>query len=180
MNSSSLVTALVLASTAVALSGPVRAADGIIDFTGSISAATCTINGGGSATSFSVALPPVGTTALVDAGSTAGRTGFQIELTGCDVNAGRVSTYFEAGPTVNSETGNLIIDGAGATNVEVALRNDKHEKIVVGAANGQQNSQSVDAADGSATLNYYAEYESLGGATSGAVTTRVQYTMVYE
>jgi len=180
MNTCSIAKALIVASAALALSVPAHAADGIIDFTGSITTTTCVVNGGGSAASFSVALPPVATTSLVDAGTSAGRTGFQIEVTGCDVDAGKISAYFEAGPSVNAETGNLIPDETGVTNVEIALRNADLGKIVLGAAGGLQNSQFVDPVDGVATLNYYAEYESLGAATAGEVSTRVQYTMVYQ
>ena len=172
--------AIAVAATALAFGGRALASDGSIHFTGNISASTCKINGGGSASSFMVALPPVSTTTLADAGATAGRTGFNIELTECNPTSGRVSTFFEAGETVNPQTGNLIIGGAGAENVELSLLNDKQEKIFAGAEAASQNSQWVEIGPGVVMLNYFVEYQSLGGATAGAVNSHVQYTMSYE
>lgn len=157
-----------------------HAADGTIDITGSISGNTCVINGGASAKDFTVALPPVATSALAVAGSNAGRTPFQIALTNCAPDTGKVSAYFEAGPSVNTTSGRLVPDAGGATKVEVGVLNDTFGHIQLGAAYPTQNSQIVDISGGAANLNYYAQYESLGGATAGAVKTRVQYSLVYQ
>lgn len=161
----------------LAVASAAHAADGQIDFTGSIIANTCVISGGGGGANFTVNLPKVSASALTTAGSWAGRTPFQIKLTGCSPDQ-KVSTYFEQGPTVNSD-GRLMVDAGGATNVELGLLNDTLGNIAAGAAS--QNSQLVQITSGNANLNYYVEYYSPnGGATAGAANSRVQYTMTYQ
>lgn len=156
-----------------------NAADGQIDFTGSVVGNTCTINGG-TGQNFAVNLPPVSTATLADPGSWAGRTPFQIKLTNCTPASGSVRALFEAGPTVNQQTGRLIVDAKGAKNVEIGLLNSSYGKIVAGAANGSQNTDVLNIESGAATMNFVAQYESLGGATPGAANSRVQYTIVYQ
>lgn len=172
----------VVAGSAILLAGAsaANAADGTIDFTGSISGNTCVINGGASAKDFSVALPPVSASSLATAGSSAGRTPFQIKLSACAPATGKVAALFEAGPSVNITSGRLVPDVGGASKVEIGLLNDSYGHIQVGAAQATQNSQVVDIAGGAATLNYSAQYESLGGATAGAVKSRVQYSLTYQ
>lgn len=178
MNKKMLAVAIVTAALAASVSSA-QAGDGTIDFTGSIIGTSCIINGGGSAKDFTVALPAVSAETLKTAGSWAGRTPFQIKLSDCSPLTGKVTTYFEPGPTVNNGTGRLTVDRAGA-NVEIGLLNDKFNHIAAGAAPGMQNSQLVDITAGEATLNYFAQYESLGNATPGAANSRVQYTMIYQ
>jgi major type 1 subunit fimbrin (pilin) len=91
-----------------------------------------------------------------------------------------VSAYFEPGASINPDTGRLIVDDGGATNVEIGLLSDSFGSVVAGAAVGSQNSQVIDIVGGAANLKYYAQYESLGSATAGAVVSRVQYTLIYE
>lgn len=178
MKKSAFYPALTAIATLVLAAPAAHAYDGQIDFTGSLVGTTCTINGG--TPSFTVPMPPVSTTSLATAGSWAGRTPFSINLTDCDPDTGNVSVYFEPGATVNPNTGRLIVDsGAGAaTNVEIGLLNSDLTTITAGAAN--QNSQVVSINSGSATLNYYSQYVSLGGATAGMANSRVQYTLTYQ
>lgn len=156
------------------------AADGQIEFAGEINGTTCKING--DQPDFQVDLPAVSRTALAVVGQGAGRTPFDIKLTECDADV-RVATYFEPGPTVNPVTGRLVIDtGADqATNVEVALLNDRFGKIELGKPFAEQNSQIVDIVSGSATLDYYAEYvrATTNAVGPGEVKTRIQYSIVY-
>lgn len=156
-------------------------ADGQITFTGEVTAQTCTINGNGTGSAnFTVALPTVSATTLASAGATAGRTPFNIALTGCTPDSGSVHTFFEAGPTIDAATGHLVLDAGGATNVEIGLQNADFSDIALGQADGSQNSRSASINAGSATLNYYAQYVSLGGAKPGAANSSVMYTMSYE
>ncbi|KVL21197.1 fimbrial protein [Burkholderia sp. MSMB1826] len=176
-----IISAALAAASIVAMAPAAHAFDGTIDFTGSIVATTCTINGGGSANNFTVALPPVSTDALKAAGSTAGRTPFQLKLTNYQPDTGKVATFFESGPTINTATGRLMVDAGGAEGVEIGLLNDSFQHIAAGAAYNSQNSQVVDITGGAATLNYYAQYESLGTALkAGPANSRVQYTMSYQ
>ncbi|TNY26547.1 fimbrial protein [Fulvimonas soli] len=182
----------ILASTLVAtgalLASPMaaRAADGTITFNGDITGQTCDINGNGTGgKDFTVTLPTVSKSTLAAAGSWAGRTPFTIALSHCSPATGNVATYFEPGASVDLTTGQLIVDGGAnaATNVQLALLNGDTSQIRVGATTGgadSSGSKSVALSNGAATLNYYVQYVAHNGAaTEGSVTSRVNYTIVY-
>jgi major type 1 subunit fimbrin (pilin) len=175
-----LISAAILASAAMA-SQFAAAADGTITFEGAITAQTCTINGNGSGSNnFAVKLPTVSSSTLATAGQTAGRTPFSIALTNCTPSSGNVHTFVESGPTIDTTTGNLILNPGGATNVQIALQNSDFTNIRAGAADASQNSKSVAITSGNATLNYYAQYIATGPATAGAANASVMYTMAYQ
>ncbi|WP_272546452.1 fimbrial protein [Burkholderia cepacia] len=155
-----------------------HAADGLVEFDGVLTSATCTINNGSK--DFTVTLPPMSTKTLAAPGSWAGRQGFKLSLTDCTPSTGIVSAYLEPGPTVNSATGNLKPDAGGATKVEVALLNSSYDPIDASKPIGQQNVDKVSLASGKADLQFYAQYQSLGNATAGAVKSRVNYTITYQ
>ena len=177
MKKNLLTAALAIAGLATFASA--HAADGTIEFTGNITANTCSINGGNGGENFTVALPTVSSKTLEVAGSTAGRTPFKIALSGCTSDQ-PVSVHFEGGPTVSQETGRLMVDAGGASQVELGLLNNSFGEIKAGAATGQQNSQVVNLANGKADLDYFVEYHSLGNATAGAANSRVQYSISYQ
>nr|WP_322107374.1 fimbrial protein [Paraburkholderia sp. J41] len=155
-----------------------HAADGTITFTGNVTAQTCTISGNGGTSSFTVALPTVSASSLAAAGQTAGRTPFNIALTNC-AQSGNVHTFFEQGPTIDTTTGNLLVNAGGATNVEIQLQNADLSTIALNQADSAQKSESVAISSGAATLNYYAQYFATGKATAGAANSSVMYTMSY-
>jgi len=172
--------------TLLAVPMAARAADGTITFNGNITGQTCDINGNGTgSTDFTVTLPTVSKSTLASAGSWAGRTPFSIQLSNCTPATGNVATYFEPGASVDLSTGQLIVDSGSnaATNVELALLNGDTSQIQVGATtNGADSSgsQSVALSSGAATLDYYVQYVAYNGAaTPGSVTSRVNYTIVY-
>lgn len=159
------------------------AADGTITFNGSVTAQTCTINGNGTgAKDLTVALPTVSTSTLASAGNTAGRTPFNIALTACTPKSGNVHTFFEAGPTINPSTGNLVVASGGASNVEIQLLNVSDQSAIkLGSADASQNSKAVAInSSGAATLQYYAQYYATGSATAGAANSSVMYTLSYQ
>lgn len=175
-----LFAALIVAGTAMGAQFA-HAADGTITFNGQITAQTCTINGNGSgAKDFTVTLPTVSAKTLAAAGATAGSTGFQIGLSGCTPNSGNVHTFFEAGPTTDTTTGNLKLNAGGAANVQIGLLNSSFQPIKAGFADGVQNSTSVAISSGSATLQYYAQYVATGAASAGAANSSVLYTIAYQ
>ncbi|WP_342310518.1 fimbrial protein [Burkholderia pyrrocinia] len=146
-----------------------HAADGQITINGKVVANTCKINGGLANDDLTVNLPPVSAASLFEVGKAAGHTAFALKLHDCAPNIGKVSAYFDPGPTVNFDTGRLKVENGGTTNVEIGLLNHQLEHINLGAAVDSQNSPSVDLkAGGSADLTYYAQYESLGVASPGA------------
>lgn len=168
------------------------AADGTITFTGRVTGQTCTIAGNGAASDFTVALPTVGASTLNAAGNTAGRTAFNITLSGCTPATGNVAVYFEAGTNTDLTTGRLrnaavaapaVGDTPAVTpagNVQIGVLNADFSPISIGSAAASQNSQSVALAAGAATLQYYAQYVATGGAsTAGEVTTTAQYSIQY-
>lgn len=155
------------------------ASDGTITFNGSIASQTCTVNGNGSGSSnFTVSLPTVSKSSLSTAGQVAGRTAFNIALTGCS-NSGTVHTYFEPGATTDAATGNLVLNSGGATSVEIGLLNSDFSPISAGFADASQKSLSTNISSGSATLSYYAQYVATGSAGPGAANSSVTYTLVY-
>jgi major type 1 subunit fimbrin (pilin) len=179
-NRSGMIAAAVAMVAALPMAS--HAADGTITFNGSITAQTCTINGNGSgAANFTVTLPTVSVSSLTPGGAPAGRTPFNISLSGCTPNSGNVHTYFEAGPTTDATTGNLVLNAGGATNVEIGLLNGSDfSPIKAGFADASQNSQSVAITNGTATLPYYAEYVATGVPSAGAANSSVMYTLAYQ
>ncbi|VWC49674.1 fimbrial protein [Burkholderia aenigmatica] len=174
----SSIAALTVAAAAT-LPAVSHAADGTLSIKGKIGTQTCTIDGNGTGgKNFTVALPKVSTSALNTGGATAGRTPFKIGLKNCSPAGGNVYTYFEAGSTVNSTTGNLLNSG-GATNVEVGLLNGDTTNIRVGKADHK--SAVVALSNGAADLPYYAEYVAIGGqAGQGTVNSSVMYSIMYQ
>lgn len=126
-----------------------------------------------------VTLPTVGVGSLATAGTTAGRTPFTINLENC--KAGDVSAFFETGGNVDAASGRLNNTGT-AGNVQVQLLSDSSEviRVLANAAQAPVTTKATVANDGSAALNYYAEYYATGAATAGEVATSVQYTINYQ
>ncbi|AIY41646.1 putative fimbrial protein [Collimonas arenae] len=184
MKKNLIVAAIAAASAFAAFAPAAHAADGKIEFTGLVKAQTCVINGGEANNDFTVALPPVATGTLAEAGAWAGRTPFSIKLTECSPDTGEVATYFEPGSTVDQGTGALIVDASDdnstAKNVQIRLLNNAFAPIKAGAEGAAQNSQIAKIASGKADLNYFAQYESQGEATAGIANSRVHYTMMYQ
>ncbi|CAN7722540.1 Major fimbrial subunit SMF-1 [compost metagenome] len=186
MTHTKLLAALIVAGTAMGAQFAHAAtnADGQITFNGQITAQTCTINGNGTGSkNFTVTLPTVSASTLAQAGDTAGQTAFFIALTNCTPNSGNVHTFFEAGPTTDSTTGNLIVDAGGASNVQIRLLNGGSgpaNPIKAGFTDAAQNSTVYPINSGSATLPYYAQYYATGAATAGAANSTVMYSISYE
>jgi major type 1 subunit fimbrin (pilin) len=159
-----------------------KASDGVITFNGKITAQTCTISGNGGGSSFTVTLPTVSTSSLTAAAQVAGATPFNIALTACSPNSGNVSTYFEAGATIDATTGFLKNTTGTATNTEVNFLNTVDgTSIKLGAPQASQNSAVVAIASGSANLPYIARYAAVGGGSgAGSVQTTVTYSMSYQ
>ncbi|KUM02566.1 type 1 fimbrial protein [Chromobacterium subtsugae] len=155
------------------------AADGTITVNGNVVAQTCTVSGNGASANVTVTLPTVGASALASQGQTAGATPFTIRLSSCPSGLNNAQTRFEVGPNVNSVSGNLLnaVGKTYASNVEVQLLNNSFTAINL---NNNANSQIVSINNGSATMNYYAQYYATGAATAGSVNSSVQYSMTYQ
>lgn len=188
-----LLSAALVAVVSFSAIGAASAADGKITFTGTISDQTCTVKGGtgtnGATGDFTVTLPTVATSALSAADKIAGETPFTVILggsgeTGCGAGTPSkvASLRFEPlSSPVSASTGRLLNQAAGgATNVEVALLNKS--KAVINIATGANATGSEEAiTNNTATLQYAAQYHATGGAaTAGAVSTFVNYSVVYK
>jgi major type 1 subunit fimbrin (pilin) len=176
-------TKILAALVAVGAAQAVSAFDGTITFNGVITPTTCTINGGNGGNDFAVELPTVEHTA-VDFNQAAGRTLFQIVLTDCTPASGSVHTYFEPiNSNIDAVTGYLQnTAAAGATNVEISLRNGDGTWIDLRAADGGQNSKAMAISSGGAVLKYYAEYQGVNNllVEPGLVTSAVVYSLAYQ
>ncbi|MNU79175.1 Major fimbrial subunit precursor [compost metagenome] len=175
MNKISLAAAVAFATAM--MTPAAQAADGTVEFVGSVTDVTCTVTDGSK--NLSVTLPAVSKATLNQAGARAGRTPFTIELIDCSSSDGKVSTYFEADTNIDAN-GHLIPDAGGAENVNLVLFNDEHGEIKLGTDAADQNSQSVTVIGGVASLNYFAEYVATDAAEAGAVSSRVRFTIAYE
>ncbi|MGL4906958.1 MAG: fimbrial protein [Plesiomonas sp.] len=165
----------------------VNAADGTITFNGEILSSTCTVSGVGGVGGgdLSVSLPKIDATSLSGIGQTAGSTMFGIKVgapgqAGC-TNGAIASVNFEPGATVDTATGNLKNTAATspAGNVQVSISNTDGSKINIGQAN-LNNKTSATISNNEAFLNYYAAYNTVGGAaTAGKVQSSVMYSIAY-
>lgn len=177
---SNVFAALTIGAAAV-FSQPAFAMDGTINFTGSVTSNTCTIDGNGTGSNnFNVLMPTVSVDSLTAQGQTAGNTPFTIRLTACTPDSGTVHTFFEPAANGNAATGNLTIAAGGASNVEVRLLNGDESPINVTLADGAQNSNAVSVTDGEATLRYLAQYYAVGQAGAGTVGATAKYTIIYQ
>jgi major type 1 subunit fimbrin (pilin) len=154
---------------------------GVLTINGQLVANTCDVSGDGQGKDFTVTLPTLSASALSDAGSSAGSTGFAIALTNCTPATGNVHTFWEYGANTLSD-GNLKNNGtATAVEVQLADYNGAMKTLDLSKADGSQGSQNVSIASGKANLQYAAQYYSpTGGAGAGTVTTTVTYSIVYQ
>ncbi|SDV00896.1 fimbrial protein [Pseudomonas mucidolens] len=163
------------ASAAVVSTFSVSAADGTINFTGSISNQTCTIEGSTGTTAKTVAMERVAASSMAAVGQAAGRKDFTLALTGCTGSSALVR--FEQGATVDAATGNLINQTADGSNVQIQILNENLVPI-----NLQTNANSLSTAitDEAASMKFYAQYiAATAAATAGQVTSSVQFSMDY-
>jgi major type 1 subunit fimbrin (pilin) len=164
-------------------------ADGTITFSGSLSAATCTVTGsmpGGTAgSSFTVNLGAPAAAALAGpANSLAGpAVPFSINLTGCTGGTTATTYFWDPATNINS-LGHLINEDTSATpatGVELALLDGvSGNPLQLQNGYGFQGVTSVDISSGSATAPFKAQYFRTSTApTVGNVTTTVNYAISY-
>jgi major type 1 subunit fimbrin (pilin) len=176
-----------------------KAADGTITFNGLITAASCTITGGGAATgtgNVSVTLPTVSATALQAAGSTAGDTKFSLVLSGgaACTNGQTASLWVETTqtPALDTTSGALKNQTGSATAVEVRMVNPANNQPIKLGVNGayangatvvaSSNQPAATITGNTATLSYMAQYlnpTTAGAVTAGTVATYLTYSMAY-
>jgi len=184
MNMKALLLTTAIAATGLFVSAAHAAPDGTITVNGQVLAQTCLVDGNayGTADNKTVQLPNVLSTALATTGATAGKTGFNIAITGCDLALKNVQTYFSGGDI----NGNGLLNNSSAAtsvagNVQVQLLNASGAAMDLSQANATaQNSQVVSLTNGNATMSYFAQYIATGAASPGAVKSTVNFTMIYQ
>ncbi|MFC3625496.1 fimbrial protein [Vogesella amnigena] len=169
----------VLAIGMVLAASSAFASDGTINITGEVSAVTCTINSG--TKNITVNLPKVPTTAL-PSGQTAGRTQFQIALTGCTNSTGKSArAYFEPGTGSGVSAVGRLLNTGTATNVSLELLDSNYALINPNDnIDKPQSAQLVPLVSGAGTLTYYAQYYSFGTVTPGSVNASINYSIHYQ
>lgn len=165
-------------------------ASNTITFNGEITSATCTAKIGGQSDA-SVTLPTISTDSFT--GETAGRTQFNIDISGCQNATGKtVAAFFEPDATnVDAATG-LLNNVAPATptpagNVKMQLLDGVNGKAIkVGyqdqAATGGTTFNPISTGN-TATLIYDVEYKkavTTDAVTAGPVVSRVVYNLMYK
>ncbi|MGH8388884.1 MAG: fimbrial protein [Pseudomonas sp.] len=162
------------------LAATAHAADGTINFKGSIIGTTCRIavNGTVAPAAATVTLPPVGDSLLNAVGKMAIPTNFDIMLSNCTAT-GKASAYFEAGPGVDTISGHLKNTGTAA-NVDLQLLDRNNSNAAIRAGQTQAATSRINFVGGAATLPYTVQYYALGVATVGTVTGSVTYSIIYE
>lgn len=151
-----------------------HAYDSTINFTGQVSANSCTVS-----TSSALTMPTMSTAALGTAGFTAGTTPVDISFSGCTVGVNTVTAFFEQGGNVDATTGNLLNTGT-ATGVEIGLYNLDGSAVALNAASGNQNVTPATVTDGSGAAHFVAKYVATSGTvTAGTLASTLYVTFVY-
>ncbi|EIK62556.1 fimbrial protein [Pseudomonas lactis] len=168
----------------------VIAADGEINFTGSVTANTCSVNvgdlnGGAGA---NVSLGNVPSLSLKKAGDTAGAGSFALTLTAPTVEEGGTDNCVLTGKTatvrflsMNGAAGPngqwLALEGAGADgvakNVAVQIRDVKGMDIQLGQSSSEY-------ADLTQPMRFTANYIATGEATPGTANARASFSVDYK
>ncbi|EMK1730710.1 type 1 fimbrial protein [Salmonella enterica] len=187
---------LMLIGTALTLnviSQPYALAINTITFNGSITDATCDVSleykgvEAGTNGSGTIALDEVSKSSLASADSSAGQVPFFIVAKNCSLGTPAKSKIAANFKSVNSDNqGNLnnIAASGGATNVQLRILDSGRTAIKINDPNQSTTTSFTDIntdALGETKIPYFVEYySSLGTATSGAVSSTVDYEMMYK
>lgn len=162
---------------------------GTINFEGQITDATCDVAVNGDTSGLAtVKLPEVNKSALAVKDATAGGVLFTMTLSNCDLGTDvpvtKASVFFQAGDTVDLNTGRLKQTAAtdAATLVSLQLFDPEAGKpIQVGYASQiDDNTYKTITAEGTADLHYGVRYYAEGAVTPGKVTSKVVYNLMYK
>jgi len=176
----SVVSAL-LASQAFAVS------NNTITFQGLVTGETCTVTVNGNTAKPLVLLPTISTSALSN-GNVAGKTTFDIGVTGCtgnDTGATTISTQLSGNNVTKAgNLGNLATEGA-AKNVEIQIVSNKEVDKVINFGEGTsyigQGHLTLAAGVKNASATYTAQYVAVEkDAVAGAVEATMQYAIIYQ
>jgi len=169
----SLMASYMLASAA-------NAADGTINFTGSIISSACTVNT--ASASQTVNLGNVNSTAFGSTvGTTAAATQFSINLTNCPSSVTSASVKFDGTENATNSSILALSSGETATGVGVALYEaDGSTVLPLQTASNSITIPTASSGTSSATLNFVAKYMSTASSvTAGTADATTEFTIVY-
>lgn len=178
-------TLLAVLMTTAGFTGMVEAAStGTINFNGELTATTCDADVDAQGPDATIVLPTLGTNQLKNAGETAGRTNFVINLTNCSGSLKNAAAYFEKNSGID-DNGRLKNVGGTAGNVVLSLRDDSNtddsaNQIFAGNSIQLSDTHYQDTTSGSAQLPYSVEYYAEGATTAGTVVGSVVYSIMYK
>ena len=181
------ITAIAAAAALTLTAGTASAAqDGTIEFTGSITATTCLVEGvapGQGNITKAVDLGGINVGSLQTAGERAGDKGFNIQIGGAgDANCTDGQTahvrFDPASPALDITTGRLNIDNTGtpATNVQVEIANVDGTEINLFT----EDSAGIAIANNTAVIPLIGRYYATGAAVAGEANSRVGFQVVYD
>lgn len=152
-----------------------NAASGTINFTGNVTAETCTIDTAGK--SQTVALGTVGTSDFSAAGATSGNGKISMVLSACPAGATTAAVSF--GGPADADNSNLLALSSTATakGVGIALFEDDGSTTIPLGTKSKTHPLSTTA---DTTLNYFAKYQSTTDTvTEGTADAAADFTVLY-
>lgn len=162
--------------------GALAVSDNTINFEGEVAGQTCTVMVNGQASPV-VLLPTVSTEDLNIAGSTAGTTSFEFNVSGCITSdtASTIGAKFTGNAVDTSNTGAGTLGNTGtATNVNIQLLDSTSTAMNLSSTWTGSGDIELAANADSATQTYYARYYATAAATAGTVKASVQYALNYQ
>lgn len=183
-------TSLVAVGSIFCLASQVMAADGEINFVGTITASTCSavvddVNGGAAGT---VTLGNVSALSLAQAGDTAGAAAFRLSLVApvvgegqpdnCDLSEGTATVRFLSMNGTGGPNGEWLgLEGAGtegvARNVAIQIKDATGADVQL----GQSSSIYTDLTE---PMRFTANYIALGAATAGQARAKAAFSIDYK
>ncbi len=184
-----------IASSMLLVSAGSYAADGTINFTGKVTAASCTVTGsatgGGSAsTDLNVTMPSITTGSIgTTKGAMAGMTAFTITLTNCKSQSTTAEKMRVAFSGVGDPANQYVLKNTASTSPAsgVGIQLLKEDGVSIIDINGGSNKAdettlptSTETAE-SYVLNFNAAYVNVSGSapTAGTVSSTANYTIEY-
>lgn len=177
----SLFMTLALCSASVITFNTFAASQNTIRFQGEVNAQTCNVNVNDATGSPIILLPTVSTAALSTAKSTAGKTPFTINLTGCVAPTSGSTQAININLVGNniSSTGDLLNTGT-AKNVTLRLLDSGDKAISLSGGSATVTGMKLASGSTSASQDFSVEYYSdSGNAGAGTVLSSVQYSVSY-
>lgn len=167
------------ALTSVFVMSAAHASDGTINFSGQLTAQTCTTTVNNTSNVGTVTLPTFSISTLATAGATAGATNFNINLSGCQGTIKTAAAIFEAGSGVDPTTQNVINTGT-ATGVQLQLLDSAGKVIKAGDTSQTANTARTTVTGDTTSLPYAVQYIASTATAAGTVLGSVTYSINYQ